>query len=152
MTIIECYKNLCSTPKPDIIARNIVLENGDVIVELVKTQMMYGNRGGVRKEVARLGWYKPNKEGEPSHYAIEKNKMNSLPGLGIVDLKLTGDFYNAFYFDNNELEVNSSDSKTEKLTERYGKYIFKLTPDSIDEFRGRFNWQFYDTFRGYLQR
>jgi hypothetical protein len=131
MTFFEAYRNFKNTPRPDVIVKKILIRDGEKIVELVKEQMQQGNRGGVRKDVARLGWYKPKNDGDPSAYAIMKHEMNARPGLGIVDLKLTGDFYSALYFDSEVLEVTSSDSKTEVLKERYGQYILGCVRQSV---------------------
>jgi len=154
MTIFELRDNIHKIPLPTKIAKDIVINDGDDIVELVKSQMQRGVRGGVRKEEAKLGFYTPKggwqNGNEPSSYAKFKHEMNREPGLGIADLKLTGAFYNAFYFDKNELEVSSKDSKTDSLMERYGQYIFKLTPESIEEYRPYFNSQFFETIKAYL--
>ena len=150
MTIVEFRDNLKKTPRPDVMAKEIVIQDSDTLVELVKYQMQQGKRGGVRKEVARLGWYKPKANDEPSAYALMKHEKNPLPGLGIVDLKLTGAFYNAFYFDREALEVTSSDSKTETLKERFGKLLFKYTPDSIRQFGYIFNDKFFAYYRAFF--
>ena len=154
MTIVEFRENLKKTPRPDVMAKEIVIQDSDTLVELVKNQMQHGNRGGVRKDVARLGWYKPrskvDEEDGPSAYALMKHEMNPLPGLGIVDLKLTGAFYNAFYFDREALEVTSSDSKTETLKERFGKLLFKYTPDSVRQFSHTFNDKFFAYYRAFF--
>jgi hypothetical protein len=150
MTIIELHDNLKRMQRPDAITKRIVISDGDVLVELVKEQMQQGNRGGVQKDVARLGWYTPKggwqsgKKYAPSAYALMKHEMNAKPGLGIVDLKLTGAFYNSFYFYREDLEVTSTDSKTSDLLDRYGENIFKFTPETINKYREIFNQKFWE--------
>jgi len=155
MTIPQLYHNFKQMPPPDELTKKIIISDGAKITELVKTQMMHGKRGDVRKDVAKLGFYKPKNatkkrekggtkgSSEHSVYAEMKHEMNPLPGIGIVDLKLTGAFHDAFYFDKEKLEVYSADSKTDDLMKRYGRYIFKLTPDSIKEYGQDFYGKFF---------
>lgn len=62
------------------------------------------------------------------YYSRKKRSMNSKPGAGIPDLFLTGSFYKGFgvLVDNDSFEVDSVDSKSEKLKSKYGKKIFGL--------------------------
>lgn len=65
-------------------------------------------------------------------YARAKNSMNSLPGLGNPDLKVTGKFYRGFYLTakNGKFEFFSSDEKTDDLKAKYGSDIFGLTKEN----------------------
>lgn len=65
-------------------------------------------------------------------YAIDKNRMNPLPGLFHPDLKLTGSFFYGMYVkvDKNVFTISSSDEKTAKLEGEYGTAILKLTDES----------------------
>ena len=62
-------------------------------------------------------------------YARKKAARNSLPGFGVPDLKLTGEFYNRFTLkvDRAEIEVNSDVPYAKYLEARYGKRIYGLT-------------------------
>lgn len=63
------------------------------------------------------------------YYSKKKFSMNSRAGFGIPDLKFKGGFYRGFdvVVGYDSFEVNSSNSKTEELVKKYGKYIFGLT-------------------------
>lgn len=66
-------------------------------------------------------------------YALDKNKSNPLPGFGNADLFVTGAFYNGFYAQvkgNKSVIFGSTDPKTSKLEDRFGKKIFGLTKDN----------------------
>lgn len=69
-------------------------------------------------------------------YATYKYEINPLPGFGIPDLELSGQFYSGFYatVKGTKIEFGSTDSKTGKLTKQYGKNIFGLTTDNVDEY------------------
>lgn len=66
-----------------------------------------------------------------SIYAKKKNEMNSIPGLGNPDLKLTGAFYNSMRadIDNDGLMVYATDDKTSMLDKKYGNDIYTLGND-----------------------
>lgn len=136
MTIVELRDNL-RTIKPFGIAQDIVISDGELIVEMQKDQLMRG-KDAIGENLA------------PSYYsdayAEMKQQMNSRPELYTPDLRLTGDFYNGFYFDYDSLTVTSSDSKTPILIEKYGKYIFGLNEETLRRYRIVFNIRFFDTF------
>lgn len=54
-----------------------------------------------------------------------------------VTLYDTGDFYNAMFADVSyfDIEIDSTDSKTEDLIEKYGEKIFGLSDESKEEYR-----------------
>jgi hypothetical protein len=62
---------------------------------------------------------------------------------GVVDLKLTGDFYKGFQVDvqQDTFELDSTDSKTGKLEGKYGKDIFGLTPESRENYTFGVFWK-----------
>jgi hypothetical protein len=62
-------------------------------------------------------------------YAEEKHRMNPLPGFGVPDLRLTGAFYGGttVKVSGQTLMIDSSDSKSIELQEKYGKEIFGLS-------------------------
>lgn len=69
-------------------------------------------------------------------YSLEKEKRNPLPGFGRPDLYDTGSFFRNFVVrsSNSLFTITSTDSKTNKLTAKYGKDIFGLTKESKEEF------------------
>jgi hypothetical protein len=79
-----------------------------------------------------------DKTGEPLKfysslsYALEKNKINPLPGFGRPDLYLTGSFQRAMYVEVNSqsIKVWSRDSKTDDLIKKYSEDIFGMSPES----------------------
>ena len=129
MTIIEAYNNFRNIDLLGI-AQDIVIYDGDLITELQKDQLMYG-KDATGEDVA------------PSYYsdayAEMKQKMNSRPETGTPDLRLTGEFYNGFYFDHDTLTVTSSAPITEHLIKKYGKHIFGLNENTVSRYRQIFN-------------
>lgn len=96
-------------------------------IQFQQEQMLHGedNEGG------RIGTY------QSKRYAIYKQKLNSLASGG-VDLKLSGDFYNAITLvssSNSKFRVYSKNKKNSILTEWYGPNIFYLNPIYLLEFR-----------------
>lgn len=73
-----------------------------------------------------------NSQGKPlgkyvsKSYAKYKKKLNP---RGVVDLKLTGKFYDSFFVQAQKFPVfvDAKDSKTPKLKKKY-EFIFNLTP------------------------
>ena len=145
MTIIEAYHNLRSI-SPIGIVRDIVVADGDIIVELQKDQMMRG-KDATGEDIA------PSYRSDA--YAEMKQRMNSQPDHGTPDLRLTGDFYNAFYFDTDTLMVTSSDPKTPMLVEKYsnnGKSpFFGLNDFFASIYRGFHNPKFWNIFWAQLK-
>lgn len=64
-------------------------------------------------------------------YARKKQAMNPKPGLGNVDLKLTGATHRDIYSEvrGNKVIIDSTNEKTQKLAEKYGEQIFGLSPE-----------------------
>jgi len=105
----------------DDAALRIVRKSDDTILDLNRGQLLQGltPKGTKLKPDYRL-----------IRYATAKNGANPLPGFGTPDLKLTGKFHSNFYLtaQNGEIDFFSSDTKTSKLIEKYGKdNIFGLT-------------------------
>lgn len=66
-------------------------------------------------------------------YAIDKNKLNPLPGLFNADLFVTGQFYRGFYAQvkgGKSIIFGSTDSKSSKLEAQFGSKIFGLTKEN----------------------
>lgn len=107
-----------------------IIENENIAVSMNKDQLM----SGVDSESRFI-----SPEYQNDNYASLKNSMNPKPGIGIPDLKLTGDFQGGFYLDINSLdrgyfEIDSIDDKTENLLEKYPDEIFGLTDENEQEF------------------
>lgn len=68
-------------------------------------------------------------------YAFYKEQLNSNPGFGRPDYRLTGAFYRGFYLSvtNSSYSIDSRDSKTAKLEARSPK-VFGLTNDSKSQY------------------
>jgi len=79
---------------------------------------------GIGSDGLKLAPYK-NK-----YYAQEKNYMNRRPGLGIPDLRLSGQYYNGMnvIVENYTYKITSSDSKADKLERMYPKAMGLTTP------------------------
>ena len=63
-----------------------------------------------------------------AYYAKRKKAKGGIAKLGLVDLKNTGDFYDAIFakVESKFIEISSSDSKTNLLEKKYGDIIFGL--------------------------
>jgi len=125
------------------IVQDIVMSDGDLIVELQKDQFMHG-KDTTGDDIA------PSYRNDS--YADMKQAMNSRPEFGTPDLRLTGDFYNGFYFDHDTLQVTSADPKTPSLIEKYGKHIFGLNEWTIARYRRIFNPKFWRALRAQIAR
>lgn len=92
------------------------------MVMLNREQMAHG----IRSDGKQIGRYRN------SEYAIMKNALNPLPGLGNVDLILTGAFSDSFDIDVNGEDIDriATDSKAESLIEKYGDEVFGLTDNN----------------------
>jgi hypothetical protein len=66
--------------------------------------------------------------------------MNPKPGKGYVDLKLTGNFYEAVTVEigSTEIEFTSLDPKADELEKKYGSDIFGLNEIFHNEFVEKF--------------
>ena len=64
-------------------------------------------------------------------YAKRKKAKGGIAKLGVVDLKNTGDFYDAIFakVESKFIEISSSDFKTNLLEKKYGDIIFGLNDD-----------------------
>ena len=140
MTILQLYENTRNISIEGI-AYNIAVSSGDRIVEIQKDQMMSG-KDSTGEGIA------------PSYYsdayASMKQKMNQRPEFGTPDLRLTGAFYNAFFFDTSKMVVSSTDAKTDILKKKYGDWIFGLSEESTSRYREYFNPKFMEEFLAQL--
>lgn len=84
---------------------------------------------GLNAEGERIGRYR-----NPD-YARMKHAMNAVPGLGNVDLKLTGEFSREIYTEirGDQVIIDSTNEKTNDLAKKYGEVIFGLNSDTKAE-------------------
>lgn len=111
---------------PELIEREIfeiVKDQEHVAVDLITSQLMHGHDG----EGKSLGEYKY------PWYAEFKKTLNP---RGVVDLKLEGDFHASIFIESNGFPVmfNASDEKADKLIDKYGEDILKLSKDNLTVF------------------
>lgn len=106
------------------IAEDAIEDSKDAIRDLQIEQL----KRGIKKDGKGIGKYK-NKA-----YAKKKNQMNALPGLGNVDLILTGALKNDIFVDVRETTfvIDSANEKTGGLIKKYGD-PFGLTKPSNAE-------------------
>jgi hypothetical protein len=76
-------------------------------------------------------------------YAAMKQGMNSLPQYGTPDLKLTGAFHRAIYFDTDKMQPTSDDPKTPSLEEKYND-IFGLNEEYLQKLRPHFKEKYIE--------
>lgn len=107
------------------IAENSVNETKEDVVVIQKDQL----RQGVSSTGGSFRKYQ-NKA-----YAIKKNKMNPIPGLGNPDLKYTGSFYDGIFVSvaGGRITIGSHDSKAQMLEANY-KNVFGLSPQEMEDF------------------
>lgn len=91
-----------------------VTETKEKITDIQREQMFKG----LDADGNKIRRYRNNK------YAIAKNAMNPLPGLGVPDLKLTGAFYRGFITDVTPeiFSTRSTDIKNDELTAKYNPF------------------------------
>ena len=98
----------------------------------LNTSQLYDE--GVDKNGNKLQPYRSRGENYES-YAAMKHRMNPKPGFGNPDLFLTGEFQHSMNLrvEGEVFEIDSTDTKTNKLREKYGDQIFGLTDESKQE-------------------
>lgn len=100
----------------ETVSEKSIEETKDEFLRLNKDQLYHGET--ITGE--SLGFYRSRQ------YAIKKNRMNSLPGLGVKDNFLTGAYYKGFTLEikGAKLFLFSTDPKAKKLEkdkdQRYG--------------------------------
>jgi hypothetical protein len=137
MTVLETYQNVIEIDKGRLVDE-CLSELRTLVIDLNLFQLEQGLNATGKK----LGRYKSNS------YAKRKNQMNSLPGFGIPDLKLTGAFWNAFKTDlkSGVMDIYSTDPKAAWQEDRYAK-IYGLTPENLNILRADFLIIFNDRLR-----
>lgn len=116
-TILSLLKRVERLPIDTVITDSME-EVAPMISDRQKGQMLEGlNAKGMK-----IGHYR-----NPA-YARLKNSMNPVPGLGVPDLHLTGEFYREIYTEirGEKVIIDSTNEKTEALAKRFGEEIFGL--------------------------
>ena len=119
MTLSQFYTKVKQLDS-DKIVTDTMEEAAPLITDMQKEQMLSGKN----REGKKSGRYR-----NPS-YARMKNAMNPIPGLGVPDLRLTGEFYLGVYTEirGDKVILDSTDEKTPALALRFGESIFGLSP------------------------
>lgn len=125
MELQAVYQKVLEVDKDRILDETISLLKRRII-ELNQWQLSYGLN-------AKGGRFKRYRN---KYYAAKKNRMNSRPGLGNPDLKLTGAFWSAFKIDIRArgADIYSTDPKAEGLDDKYAS-IYGLTAESMSFLR-----------------
>ena len=123
-TIAELYRAVKRfDDKKETIIADIIEDHKEEIVQLNRDQL---NQGLLATGTKIRPGYRSRK------YAEAKNQINSLPGYGTPDLKLTGEFQRRMdlWRKGNKFYLDSRDDKVEGLAAKYGEEIFGLTNES----------------------
>ena len=115
-------------------------ESQDLIVELQKEQLLQGENIYGDKIMPDYA----NK-----YYAQRKHNMNKFAGYGTPDLKLTGDFHRAIYFNVDKMLPTSDDPKLQWLGKRY-EDIFGLNEECLQIYRPEFKQKFIGKIKAQL--
>lgn len=125
-TIANMLEAVQNTNIVDVMISSLI-DTKDNYLEIQKDQLFHGIDSTGQHLRPVYAW---------ASYAKKKYTMNSLPGSGNPDLKLTGAFYAAAKADANKLgfTVYSTDEKAGMLEAKYGKTIWTLFDDWKDEY------------------
>jgi hypothetical protein len=120
---LDKIKSVGSQDIEDMLLK-VVVESKNQAIDLNTDQLFSGKDANGQS----LGQYRnPN-------YAAFKRSLNP---AGVVDLKLSGDFYQGFFARTDKFPItfSSTDEKTGELMQKYGTEIFGLNQDSLEEYR-----------------
>ena len=104
-----------------MLLEDIVRDKEDVIVSAIADDQLY--RRGINGKGQKIMDYMPYAE------RTIKNKRRKGQPTTRVTLRDTGAFHESMYvvFDSEGFYITASDDKTEKLVDKYGEEIFRLT-------------------------
>lgn len=104
-----------------------VRENEAVVIDMNAEEQLF-ERGENRLGVS-IADYRPY-----SPVTVEEKRIHGQP-YNRVTLRDTGDFESSFYirYTGDSFEIAASDWKTDDLVRKYGKEIFGLNRDNLDE-------------------
>lgn len=109
------------------------------LIDVVKGSWLIGENANNEKigKYSRTSKYKVSGD---EFYYLFKNGLNSRPGLGNVDLILTGSLIGQtklFKQSSGIYEIMSSDRKVEDIISRYGEEIFNISDDIKQDYLDR---------------
>jgi hypothetical protein len=118
ITIAEMMRRFQSVDLRNEVPK-IIERTAPVIEQMIQEQL----NDGVDNSGSKLPQYKSLK------YAQKKYKLNKKPGFGNPDLNLTGSHYKGLRVKvrKTEFDIDSADSKSDKLENQYGEGIHGLT-------------------------
>lgn len=112
----------------DSAAEQAVNESGETFAKLNRRQLY----AGLTPDGAKI-----SPQYASPYYAKKKNKMNSKPGLGTPDLRVTGDYQDQFVVEAQDGEIDESSpvEYAKRLDELYGPTnIYGLTDENMQEY------------------
>lgn len=106
---------------------DVIQKTNDGYIEKQQAQMLEGK--GKNRNIGR--YWNPT-----GVYAQFKSSLNPLAGLGNVDLRLTGAFFDGMELKltGQDIDIFSTDSKAGDLTEKYGGQIWGLNEKRQNEY------------------
>ncbi len=139
---ITDYYNKLKTITPEVIEKGllkVVEESKNQAIDLNTKQLFQGRDS---QGQSLMGYRNPQ-------YAAFKRSLNP---AGVTDLKLTGSFHESFFAKTDSFPVmfSSSDEKTGELMQKYGKEIFGLDQNNLEEFRQEIKPEVQDLYRDIL--
>ena len=117
-----------------------IRKNESELIEYKRQEYEVGNIYGNVDAKAEYSLSSKVKKGGKELYRDYKNKLNPKPGLGNVDLILTGSFIESFKLlsrKNGKYLFNATDSKKNMLKGMYGD-IFGLTDVHFDDYLDKY--------------
>ncbi len=124
MTIKGLYDKIKKVDT-ELVIQDSMEEVSPLITDRQKGQMLEG----VNSKGARIGRYRSGA------YAQMKAAMNPIPGFGVPDLLLTGQFYKSIFTEvrGDKVLTDATDEKTQSLVNKYGEEIFGLNKATKSE-------------------
>lgn len=106
------------------IVKPLIGKNKDLMLDLNRDQMVHGRRSdgsAIQPEYT---------------YFTRLSKLRKGMNPDVVTLYDTGGFYRKMFLDvgADEIEIDSTDPKSEDLKDKYGEHIFGLTPGSREQY------------------
>ena len=140
--VVDRWRKAIRKAKATTMFKRAVLENRQLILDSNIAQLQIG--------IDSFGQFL--REYASDAYAHFKQEHGSRAPFGIADLKLTGDFHSGFVlkYTGGEFVITSTDSKTDDLVAKYGKDIFGLANESIEDIRPHLQASFIKLFRNEL--
>lgn len=111
----------------DLFIKSEINENEAIIIDMNIQDQLYEK--GINRLGEKISDYRPYR---PSTISIKKEKGQP---TARVTLKDEGDFYRSFYVEarSDSFYIYAKDEKTNDLERKYGKEVFGLTDDNLNE-------------------